>query len=307
MQAVGFALPQASGISIPPEEGAREGAARSLAAQQAPVTTAAVNYEIMKNTLSAISRGRVKYVELLATDPRDKILLASLIRERCPDTLMFTTEGDFMLALPDNVSIMHGMVIGSCYPLSAEAETMEPFTRMPEKDRRLIFDNYAFQGCYNAVLALLDDGSGTLTNSMLGYEPGPTNADPPSGDLPGIWISVIGQNGAMIPVYKVPMTQELRRKLINAGVFERIPGRSSADASSAAKMPAFSILWVCGLCLVSGAMWWFLCRRVWDDHGAKDSLTAATSDPDRETIKRLCRTSTFTKALIIRSSFCEAN
>jgi hypothetical protein len=287
LQAVGFPLPQTSGISIPPEEGAREGAARSLAAQRSPVTTAAVNYEIMKNTLTAISHGGVKYVELVATDPRDKILLASLIRERCPDTLMFTTEGDFMLALPDNVSTMHGMVIGTCYPLNAEAETAPPFTLMPSKDTRLIFDNYAFQGCYNAVLTLLDDGSGSLTKWMLGYEPGPADCDMPRGDFPGIWISVIGQNGSFVPVYKVPMTCKLRRDLINEGVFQREAPKSESANSPAvhSAIPHFSTFGLCALCILSGALCWFLFRHLPGYPSFRDSPQGMSC---RKQAQRLC-------------------
>jgi hypothetical protein len=282
-------LPQTSGgIAIPQEEGERDGAARNLAPAQSPLTTAAMNDLIMKNTLSSIGRGRVKYVELVATDPRDKILLASLIRERCPDTLLFTTEGDFMLAHPDVVGTMRGMFIGSCYPLDAEAETSPPFSQMPPRNRRLVFDNQSFQGCYNAILALLDDGKGSLTAQMLGYEPTPDDSEPTTnGELPGIWISAIGQNSTIVPVYKVPMTRGLKNQLVAEGVLLRSPSKLNTNGATAPPFPTF---WLCCLCFVSGLLWWFLFRYLPAYSRSDQVPPAAPPDPAGEAVQRLCLT-----------------
>ena len=257
-------LPRSSGLAIPQEEGQREGEVRSLIPEQSPLTTAAMNDLIMKNTLSSLTRGRVKYVELIATDPRDKILLAAFVRNRCPDAQLFTTEGDFMLAHPDFNAAMRGTIIGATYPMDAKVLAMPPYDRQAKtRELRLLFCNQSFQGCYNAMLTLLDDGSGALVQKMLGY--GPTEKEP-SQEYPNIWISVIGQNGAVIPVYKRQIDEKLGEELAGARVFKRVrsdqvPTGDSADKDDYPHSTGhFSTLSLCGLFLVSGWLCWFLFR-----------------------------------------------
>ncbi len=257
-------LPRTSGgIPIPQEEGEKEGAVRRAIPSQSPLTTAAVNDMTIKNILAAIARERVRYVGLMATDPRDKILLATLIRENCPDVRLFTTGGDMLMAHPDFNAAMRGMIVASSYPLDAEPQS---FGRAAD-NRRILFANQSFQGCFNAVLAHFADAQGVQSatspgDRMLGYDavqPGPANHG--KYYRPTVWISAIGQNSTVVPVYQFSGPQ-LAEDLEHANLYQRKPPATTAYEPEPQKPFArrFSTYWLCCLVVLSAAVCWLLFR-----------------------------------------------
>jgi hypothetical protein len=282
-------LPRPSGPPIPQEEGEREGDARTLVRSQSPYTAGAINDLIMKNTLTSLRHERVKYVELVATDPRDKILLATLVRDRCPDAQLFTINGDFMLAHPDFNAPLRGTIIGSCYPMDAQALSKPPYADIQAtRGLRLLFGNQNFQGSYNALLSLLDRGEGKLAKQMLGY--GPSKADK-NWEYPSVWISVIGQNGVFTPVYKIPVDSDLKREFDKQKVVKRSSVKEDGQSPSAPpfSVPArFSTISLCGLCLASAWLCVFLFRGLAAFTNLDDEQATLRPVPFAEEIKRLC-------------------
>jgi hypothetical protein len=282
-------LPQPSGPPIPQEEGEKEGEARTLVPTQSPITTAAMNELVMRNVLNSLRREGINYVELVATDPRDKILLATLVRDCCPDVQIFTTSEDFILAHPDYSAALRGTIIGSSYPgdalaLSSFSSGETTTARLP----RQLFANQNFQGCYNAVLSLLDDGQGKLTRKMLGYCP-PHKSN--GWEYPDVWISVVGQNGAITPVYKVPIDDDLEKAFAENRVVKRVSSLGDCNGSlgSGAGAPArFSTLFLCGLFLVSAWLGVFLFRDMAAFSRVDDEQPSPRVVPRAEGIKRLC-------------------
>lgn len=55
---------------------------------------------VLGHLLSTISKEHYRYVGLLATDPRDKLYLAKLIRRYCPDVGLFTVQSDPTCSTP---------------------------------------------------------------------------------------------------------------------------------------------------------------------------------------------------------------
>jgi hypothetical protein len=164
---------------------------------QDPATTSSVNGAVLKDVLSLINRRRMRYVGIIATDPRDQVMLASSVREHCPGVQIFLTGADVVFTLPEYNYSLKGAIVGSTYPLIPENQY---WTDPRQQKKRLCFPSEGAQGTYNAVLAHMgDDGRA----AMLEYHPphfGGT-ADS-SGGLrkPPVWITMIGQNGDLVPL-----------------------------------------------------------------------------------------------------------
>jgi hypothetical protein len=160
---------------------------------QAPPLTAALNDMILSNILTIIAKHRIRYVGIVATDTRDRIFLANLVRDRCPDVQLFMTVPELLLAHPDYSYALRGTVIGSTYPLHLG---MRHRIEDPPRAPGLLFASQSTQGYYNAALVHLDK-----TERMIDY--GESDLSAPYHDRcrPGVWISVVGQNGRMIPLY----------------------------------------------------------------------------------------------------------
>jgi hypothetical protein len=195
---------------IPMPAGDEEGRADEPVPSQAPWMTTTVNNLIVTNLVQAMAQKRARYVALVASDTRDKIFLANLIRDRFPDVQLCSTEGDLLYTHPDQRYALWGMVVGSTYPLHPGVQSWGDTTRDPEK-HRILFAHQAFQGCYNATLALLADvvREAEADRAMLDYGGDVAGKDDKGQKFttPGIWISAVSQNGQMIPLSYVTPRQ----------------------------------------------------------------------------------------------------
>ena len=160
-----------------PEDG-YEGVAESIPAQSEAMT-AVIHDLVLTRTLRALAAEGVKYVMIVATDPRDKIFLASAIREYCPDAGILTTLGDQLYSHPDYRQYLAGAFVGSSYPLYPNWYAWRVAPGDPKQ--RLVFSEQNSQAFFNAVAAQLKKPS-----RMLGYS---------NGEL-SIWISRVGIDGA---------------------------------------------------------------------------------------------------------------
>jgi hypothetical protein len=138
---------------------------------------------VVGHLLSTISREKYRYVGLLATDPRDKLHLATLIRRYCPDVGLFTVQSDLLYTHSDFNRYLEGMIVGSTYPLFNSNQLWSPPWRGVTE--RLQFPRNMAQGAYNATLALLD------RRDLVDYGPPfGSGAGRPGG--PAIWLTVVG-------------------------------------------------------------------------------------------------------------------
>src|SRR5438477_5742565 len=65
----------------------------------------------LTNILVAINREHIRYVGLFATDTRDKLFLARLIKTYCPNVHLFSNDNDLLYTHPHFVADMNGMLI----------------------------------------------------------------------------------------------------------------------------------------------------------------------------------------------------
>jgi hypothetical protein len=152
---------------------------------------------VLANLLATISRKQIAYVGVLASDTRDKVFLVQQIRKYCPDVRVFTFESDLFYAHPDFQATMQGMLVASTYPLFTRTQ---PWTGQTWH-KRLQFPDSAAQGVYNAMLALIGDGTAYL---MVDYgepvfEAGQQGRTIGGKRLPPLWVSAVG-NGGLWPV-----------------------------------------------------------------------------------------------------------
>jgi hypothetical protein len=180
--------------SLIPRLGTSPAPNADLIPAQDPATTASVNGKVITSILSIIARKQMRYVGIIASDPRDMIFLASSIREHCPDVQMFIVGSDLFFSLPEYSYYLRGTIVGSTYPL---VTANQRWTK-PDASIRLVFSDQQTQGYYNAIQAQLKN-----YNQMIEYRP-PAFQDRPrrpgEEDRPPIWITMIGQDGDLVPL-----------------------------------------------------------------------------------------------------------
>jgi hypothetical protein len=204
-------------LPLPQEERTDSGIGREGVQAQAPLMTGVTNDLILTSIVDTIAEKRAQYVGLIATDVRDKIFLADMIRERFPDVQLFTTGGDILFTHPDYNYALKGMIVGSTHPLHPLSQSWSLLTDNGTTERserqRILFPNDASEGYYNAVRIHLTD-YGKTPDRMMDY--GWVEEYPPAQHSgvtsPSIWISAVGQNNQMVPLCAIP-PQEIRKRL----------------------------------------------------------------------------------------------
>ncbi|HSS47641.1 MAG TPA: hypothetical protein VLX28_01720, partial [Thermoanaerobaculia bacterium] len=134
----------------------------------------------LANVLQAIARDGIRYVGILATDPRDKLFLAKRIREFSPDVVLFTFDNNLLYAHPQYAASMDGLLVLANFPLTERkrAAKGEPAWQQLNSDFEA--------GIFQAVKKLID----------------PEAKKP----VTKIWISAIG-NGSLWPIASfLPLT-----------------------------------------------------------------------------------------------------
>lgn len=143
--------------------------------------------------LATLSRRRIQYAGIVATDVRDKLFLARQIALNCPGVTLFTLESDILLTHPKYAPFLRGMLVASTYPLYGHNQIWTPDSRPKEL---LQFPAGTAQGVFNAALVLLGNDS-----ELVEYGP-PfpqlVDRDPasPSRRRPPVWLSVAGNTAA---------------------------------------------------------------------------------------------------------------
>jgi hypothetical protein len=202
LESLGLPRP-AWNVPVPPgEEG---GKTADPVPPQSPLITTALNSLVVNNLMHTMAQKRSRHIALLATDARDAVFLAELIRNRFPDVQLCTTGGNLLYTDPDHRYALWGLVVGSTYPLHPDVQGWGDAGGGHER-RRLLFAEQSSQGSYNATLIHLGEQAQA---AMLDYGwVGSGRRE----RRPGIWISAVGQSGQMVPLYYVT-PEEIERDL----------------------------------------------------------------------------------------------
>jgi hypothetical protein len=262
----GGAADPVSPVSALPVPLAEQGGKRELPLLAPGLTTSAAEL-VLAGILTRISREDIRYLGIVATDVRDKLFLARLVHQYCPDVQLFTTSSDLLLTHPDYRASLRGMVIGSTYPLfSRNQHWSYPFEGYK---RRLGFSGQSQEGYYNATLAHLDEPSDPADRRpLLEYGPPFANlengrqriresrhpdaqsAAAPDWDTtrPPIWISVVGQEQVWPLAFQPRRAgEDLSYTYPAAESGYVLPPPDSAEQERVRVTPQFSGLWLSSL------------------------------------------------------------
>jgi hypothetical protein len=180
-----------------------EGAADTVPEQDQIVT--GVYHDIsLAAALETLAKHDTPYILVSATDPRDKIFLASVVKTNCPNARLLLTIGDQLYTHSDYVRYLAGAYVASCYPLSPvliRHGARDHFTQPGELSsgnlRAMQLDsfgeNLAF-AYHNAVAAHLQKRRALLFYQCWSLEP--RSLERTSYDEPPIWLSQVGPDRA---------------------------------------------------------------------------------------------------------------
>lgn len=187
------------GLRIPTHE--VEGAADTIPEQDQLMT--AVYQDIsLTAALETLAKHQTPYILISATDPRDKIFLASVVKTHCPHARLLLTIGDQLYTHSDYVRYLAGAYVASCYPLSPvivrTGGSSTDWQKQPEDHHsgmqlQSFGENFAF-AYYNAVAAHLEK-----RRALLFYQSSSARRDGTERDYfdePPIWLSQVGPDRA---------------------------------------------------------------------------------------------------------------
>ena len=124
--------------------------ARDLPGAMTPNMTAASVDVILGQILDSIRREGIRYVGITATDIRDPIFLANVIRDHCPDVQLLLITPDQLHGHPEYQQALAGALVASSYPFFSEAQDWSfPFAG---RQQTTVFSNQGTAGLFNAVL-----------------------------------------------------------------------------------------------------------------------------------------------------------
>ena len=117
-----------------------------------PSMSAPIAEIVLDQILTTIRDEGIEYVGITASDIRDPVFLAELIREQSPDVQVLLITADLLYLHPEYRATLHGALVASSHSLFPEAQQWcFPFSGSKKK---VVFPNQAFFGFYNAVAFL---------------------------------------------------------------------------------------------------------------------------------------------------------
>lgn len=154
---------------------------------------------VLNQILSTISRQRIRFVGLAATDVRDKLFLGKQIALNCPGVILLTFESEILYCQPRYNPYLRGMLVASTYPLLPRNQV---WTRRSAPDQLLQFSSGGGEGTYNAALLLLGTNRAVVEYGwpFPGLVPGPTRRPP-------VWITVVGNRSLWPMAVALPRTE----------------------------------------------------------------------------------------------------
>ena len=240
--------------------------------------TAPAQDRVIDEIVQTLRRERIQAVGIVATDIRDKLFLASLLRRRLRDVLLFTLEGNNLLLRDDRGAPLRGMLVFGTYPLHVQNQQWlrEVTGDGTAAGERLAFASEVQIGVYNATLLQLD----SLQSAGLAYR---TIAEPML-ESPPVWVSVIGTSGF----------SPLRTRVVSAPSYAYAPARTrpgvedvagGEDGGSEAQSHTLSLVNVTSL--LAGLLFAMLAYVFYAEPSVQTAGGGARSLPRKTRIARL--------------------
>lgn len=156
------------------------------------------------NTISTISRQRIEYVGIIASDILDAIFLGRFLKQHCPDVRLFIFDSDLTYAHLAQNYAFQGMLMVTSYPLF---DANQRWTNSWGGNRqRRQFPSATAEGAYNASLMLLNELQlGGKDAPLLEY-PLPQGSGEKFASRP-LWLTVVGRDGVW-PVAKLDAKED---------------------------------------------------------------------------------------------------
>lgn len=217
-------------------------------ATESPPPLSELTAPVIERTIDDIEQTlilhRIQAVGIIATDVRDRLFLASVVKERFRDVKLFFVGSHSLYLRPELNEQLRGALVVSTYPLFLENQFWDLGY---DRDRqRMVFTSDLSEGTYNATVAqfgrdfdLFDYGY-PLDTSWYG-RPLPRFCAPP------IWLSVIG-SGSIAPLqaWKLPnVAQAPPSSYVYYRDCPRAIAHSDAEHTSAEEW-FFTLLIACG-------------------------------------------------------------
>jgi hypothetical protein len=224
----------------------RSGRPRDTEPSLTPIMSAVTTERILGTMLNTIAREQFPYAIILATDVKDKLFLATLLRQHCPETRLILSGNDLLFSHPDVSAALRGTIVASTYPLYPRNQHWTVPTSDAEH-RHIIFPSEEAQGYYNATIALLMLDAKD-SSSLLEYGPPfPALQTGKDGTRPPIWISIVGQGG-LFPLAAIPISSDRAIDYVFARPSEKAKATEEGEKRQATKegvfRPLYPTLWV---------------------------------------------------------------
>jgi hypothetical protein len=165
-----------------------EGSTRDILPAQDAGMAANIADLALSNGVEMIRREGIRFVGIVASDPRDVLFVARKIRENAANVTLFTYGADVLYTHPDYAQYLRGMLVVTPYPLFPANQDWTGFLAT-----RKAFPGSSEEGIYNAVQALVRDTD--QRTHLLEYR-SPLHAEGRDVSLrPPIWITAVGRGG----------------------------------------------------------------------------------------------------------------
>ena len=144
-----------------------------------PQLTSAIVESQMNGILDNLEHEGITAVGIVATDERDVLFIARLLKRQAPNVQLFFTFNNLLYLHSDYLPYMRGALVASTYPLYL------PNQQLPSGQRRL-FQSMTSEAIYNAIRVQFNE-------EPLDY------CDPAQsgrrGCVPPVWVSIVGDDG----------------------------------------------------------------------------------------------------------------
>jgi hypothetical protein len=185
--------------------------ARDLPRLFTPRITAPTNELVLGQIVELIRREGIQYVGISASDIRDPIFLAQILRQQIPEVQILLVTSDLVHLHPSYQRAMRGALVASSYPYFPDAQNW-CYPR-DGSQRRIVLSNQELFGLYNAIRLLRrrqDAPAGSMprlpnpqpvdSHTRLLVYGSPLADKQPSAEAPlryypPVWISMIGASG----------------------------------------------------------------------------------------------------------------
>jgi hypothetical protein len=236
-------------------------------AAESPPPLSELTAPIIEQTLTDIEQTlvlhRVRAVGIVATDVRDRLFLASLVKERFRDVKIFFVGSHALYLRPELNEYLRGALVVSTYPLFLENQFWD-LSHAGDRER-LVFTSDQSEGTYNAALIQLGHEQDATDYNYPLMQRGPSDS---ASCGPPVWLTVVGA-GSMMPLVAKETNRVAAAPEDDAYVYRRAcptppPNASTEDPDAVGDTGPF--VWT--LVILFGAMIGAAARKGWRRIGA---------------------------------------